>query len=197
MPQDIGNTYYITKIPELADNADIRDALRLYHYGQTTEPATLTSSNGIAFYLSQLQSAVDGKINLSEVSGRGDLLVGDGSASVESEAMLVENPEFEYVLSRDLEYRVISAATGNGTTITYTAANSYTPGTVVSVTGLNVPALNLSNAVVATATPTQFTVTNTALGTATQSGYSVRILGVRWVMSGKDEERISHIMGVY
>ena len=67
----------------------------------------------------------------------------------------------------------VTAATGNGTTITYTCANSLTTGTSVNVTGLPVTtgaSLNIAGMTVATATATQFTVTNTTVGTSVGSG---------------------------
>jgi hypothetical protein len=55
---------------------------------------------------------------------------------------------------------VVTAASGNGTTITYTAANSFIPGDLVTITGLTTAAGNLTGATIATASATQFTVTN-------------------------------------
>lgn len=41
-----------TEIPDFSDNADIQEALRMYHYGSTTIPTTAAEvSNGIAGYL--------------------------------------------------------------------------------------------------------------------------------------------------
>jgi hypothetical protein len=68
----------------------------------------------------------------------------------------------------------ITNAVGNGTTITYTATNSFVAGELVDITGLTITtgaSLNLSNAIIASATGSQFTVTNQTIGTATsQSG---------------------------
>jgi hypothetical protein len=55
---------------------------------------------------------------------------------------------------------VVTAASGNGTTITYTSANSFIPGDLVTITGLTTAAGNLTAATIATASATQFTVTN-------------------------------------
>lgn len=38
-----GNTEYNVSIPELADDADIQEALRIYHYGSKTPPTTGTN----------------------------------------------------------------------------------------------------------------------------------------------------------
>jgi hypothetical protein len=55
---------------------------------------------------------------------------------------------------------VVTAASGNGTTITYTSANSFIPGDLVTITGLTTSAGNLTGATIATANATTFTVTN-------------------------------------
>ena len=74
----------------------------------------------------------------------------------------------------------VTAATGNGTTITYTASNTFDVGDVVTITGLTTTTgstLNKSNVVVATRSGSQFTVTNSTVGTATatQSGKALHI----------------------
>jgi hypothetical protein len=56
----------------------------------------------------------------------------------------------------------ITAATGNGTTVTYTAQNNLAAGDTVNITGLTASAYNLSAATVATADKLKFTVTNAA-----------------------------------
>lgn len=57
---------------------------------------------------------------------------------------------------------MITAVSGDGTTVTYTAQNKLAAGDVVNVTGLTVSAYNLSSATVATADVLSFTVTNAA-----------------------------------
>ena len=57
---------------------------------------------------------------------------------------------------------MITAATGNGTTVTYTSQNKLAAGDVVNITGLTASAYNLSSATVATADALKFTVTNAA-----------------------------------
>ena len=60
---------------------------------------------------------------------------------------------------------VVTAASASGGTVTYTAVNNFSAGQNVSITGLSTAAFNLTNVTLATATPTQFTVTNAATGT--------------------------------
>jgi hypothetical protein len=55
---------------------------------------------------------------------------------------------------------VVTAASGNGTTITYTSANSFIPGDLVTITGLSTSGANLTGATIATASSSNFTVTN-------------------------------------
>jgi hypothetical protein len=57
---------------------------------------------------------------------------------------------------------MITAATGNGTTVTYTSQNKLSAGDTVNITGLTASAYNLSSATVATADALKFTVTNAA-----------------------------------
>jgi hypothetical protein len=57
---------------------------------------------------------------------------------------------------------MITAASGNGTTVTYTSQNKLAAGDVVNITGLTASAYNLSGATVATADKLKFTVTNAA-----------------------------------
>lgn len=56
----------------------------------------------------------------------------------------------------------VTAASGNGTTVTYTSQNELAAGDSVNITGLTASAYNLSAATVATANPLKFTVTNAA-----------------------------------
>jgi hypothetical protein len=57
---------------------------------------------------------------------------------------------------------MVTAASGNGTTVTYTSQNNLAAGDVVNITGLTAGAYNLSSATVATANKLKFTVTNSA-----------------------------------
>jgi hypothetical protein len=57
---------------------------------------------------------------------------------------------------------MVTAASGNGTTVTYTSQNKLAAGDVVNITGLTASAYNLSSATVATANSLKFTVTDAA-----------------------------------
>ncbi len=57
---------------------------------------------------------------------------------------------------------MVTAASGNGTTVTYTSQNNLSAGDTVNITGLTASAYNLSSATVATANKLKFTVTNAA-----------------------------------
>lgn len=60
----------------------------------------------------------------------------------------------------------VTAASAASGTVTYTAANTFASGQTVTITGLSTAAFNLTGATIASATSTQFTVTNAATGTA-------------------------------
>jgi hypothetical protein len=57
---------------------------------------------------------------------------------------------------------IITAATGDGTTVTYTSQNFLAAGQTINITGLTASAYNLSGATVASSNATSFTVTNSA-----------------------------------
>jgi hypothetical protein len=57
---------------------------------------------------------------------------------------------------------IVTAASGNGTTVTYQSQNFLAPGTTVNITGLTASAYNLSGVTVATSKFGNFTVTNSA-----------------------------------
>jgi len=65
---------------------------------------------------------------------------------------------------------IVTSASGNGTTITYTSLNFLNPGDAVNITGFTNNAFNLSNATVATSTRQSFTVTNAAGSGVTLTG---------------------------
>jgi hypothetical protein len=60
MSEEIGSIY-TTKIPSLDEAADIQVALKLYHYGQSSAPATLADlpANSVAGHLNTLQEDLD------------------------------------------------------------------------------------------------------------------------------------------
>ena len=69
--------------------------------------------------------------------------------------------------SYDPEYAkgaTVTAASGNGTTVTYTASNDFVVGEIVSIRNLSVSALNLTLQTITSASSTQFTVDNSATG---------------------------------
>jgi hypothetical protein len=68
---------------------------------------------------------------------------------------------------------IVTAASGNGTTVTYASDNNFTVGQVVTITNLGITSgttLNLSDVTIATAEPSYFTVTNSTVGVSSGSG---------------------------
>lgn len=63
MTESIG-TKYNTQIPSLTENADIQTALKVYHYGQATEPTNLVP-NSVAGHLKTLE---DTKVDIVPVA---------------------------------------------------------------------------------------------------------------------------------
>ena len=75
-----------------------------------------------------------------------------------------------------------TTASGNGSLITFTASNSFSPGQYVNVTGFSNTGYNVSNAVIGSASSTQFTVVSSATGTTTGTGTAVTT--GTWQLSG-------------
>lgn len=73
---------------------------------------------------------------------------------------------------------VVTAASADGTTVTYTANNSFNAGQIVTITGLSTSAFNLTNVTIATVSSTQFTVTNSATGTGVTGATAVAKVAV-------------------
>lgn len=72
----------------------------------------------------------------------------------------------------------VTAASSDGTSITYTANNRFSAGQIVTITGLTTSAFNLANVAIATATTSQFTVTNSATGAAVTGGNGQAVVNV-------------------
>jgi hypothetical protein len=68
----------------------------------------------------------------------------------------------------------ITNVTASGGTVTYTAANNYSAGNTVSISYVNPVAYNLKAVTIASASSTQFTVTNAATGTYVSGGIAQR-----------------------
>jgi hypothetical protein len=76
----------------------------------------------------------------------------------------------------------VTAASANGTQVTYTASNSFTPGQTVSITGLSTAAFNLQNVTIHSATSTQFVINSTVTGAAvtnSTSGVAAAVLDTK------------------
>lgn len=59
----------------------------------------------------------------------------------------------------------VTAASASAGVVTYTASNTFSAGKTVTITGLSTSTFNLTNAVIASATSSQFTVISSATGT--------------------------------
>jgi hypothetical protein len=73
----------------------------------------------------------------------------------------------------------VTAASGSGSTVTYTAFNNFTAGDNVTISGLGIfsgKSLNLVNVTIATANPASFTVTNATVGISNGTGSAYRTI---------------------
>ncbi len=77
----------------------------------------------------------------------------------------------------------ITNISSNGTTVTYTAANNFSTGNIISIYGNTPSAYNLSNVSVASATSTAFTVTNAASGAFVSGGEAFKTETLSMVFS--------------
>ena len=114
-------------------------------------------------YLSRTNSWVGANTFSNTVTNNGLTVMGP-TASVTGPSLTVKQP---------VQTATVTAASGNGTTVTYTANNSFTAGNSVSITGLGIASgssLNLTNVTIATVSSTQFTVANTTVGVSSGTG---------------------------
>lgn len=75
----------------------------------------------------------------------------------------------------DVEQATITQATGNGTLLTCTAANSFKSGDIVDIVGLSVAGFNIQNAIIVSANSTSFSVASTSTGTSTTAGIATKV----------------------
>lgn len=92
----------------------------------------------------------------------------------------------------------VTSAASDGTTVTYTAANTFSAGQVVSITGFSTSSYNLSYATIATASSSQFTVntvisagTASGTGTATDMGFTISLSETDRTMSPVVGQRVN------
>jgi len=92
-------------------------------------------------------------------------------------------------LQQKVGQAVITNVSASAGTVTYTAANNYSAGNVVSIYDVSPNAYNLQRVTIASASSTQFTVTNAATGTFVSGGVAQRTgavpvtipAGITWV----------------
>lgn len=85
----------------------------------------------------------------------------------------------------------VTAASGNGTTVTYTASNNFAVGEIVSIRNLSVSVLNLTLQTIVSASSTQFTVSNSATGSC--SGQSA-IANTGWFYFNPDTSQVDSLL---
>jgi hypothetical protein len=128
MSENIGSIYN-TQIPAYEDGADIKAALKLYHYGQESEPATEEDvpSESIAGHLIDLQEQIDSLgnnagIQASIVDAKGDIIVATGADTVVRRSVGTNN-------------QVLAADNSETTGIKWTAATDLISAASTSAAG--------------------------------------------------------------
>jgi len=86
----------------------------------------------------------------------------------------IANANKDMAFGVDRKESLVTAASASAGTVTYTANNYFSAGDIVSIYGLSTSAFNLTNVTVASASTTQFTVTNAATGTSVSGSTSGR-----------------------
>lgn len=144
---------------------------------------TNTGKNIIAKYLLGQAPAYASHIAIG--CGKKPLANTDSLTPYQGEFAFKNNLDFEmfripivsrgYVTDQDLDHpaTITNVTNTTGTLITYTASNTFAPGDIVSITGTNIADYNITNAVVYSATTTQFTVQGNASGVYTSGGVAV------------------------
>jgi hypothetical protein len=128
MSENIGSIYN-TQIPAYEDSADIKAALKLYHYGQESEPATVEDvpAESIAGHLIDLQDQIDAisgsaGIQASIVDAKGDLIVATGADTVVRRSVGTNN-------------QVLAADSAETTGVKWTAATDLISAASTSTAG--------------------------------------------------------------
>ena len=142
---------------------------------------TNTGKDIIAKYLLGQAPAFASHIAIG--AGKKPLLSTDSLEPYQAEFAYKENLDFEmfripiisrgYVSDSDPNIVTITGASGNGILVTYTASNSFAPGDLVDISGTNIADYNITNAIVYSASSTQFAVKSNATGVYTSGGIAV------------------------
>lgn len=127
-------------------------AERPYSYARTSWAPT--GRNGFYTWHGELSNTIT---NRSRLGGIATFTTGTAHGFAAGETVTI---------SGGLQTAAITAASGDGTTITYTAANEFSSGDIVTVSAMSVAGFN-GQKTIASATSSQFTVTATTTGTAT------------------------------
>jgi hypothetical protein len=159
MSENIGSIYN-TQIPAYEDSADIKAALKLYHYGQTSQPATVgdVPAESIAGYLIDLQDQIDtissnSGIQTTIVDAKGDLIVATGADTVVRKAVGSNN-------------QVLTADSAETTGIKWTAATDLISAASTCTSGkVQLEDSTSSTSTTKAATPNSVKTVNDSLGT--------------------------------
>ena len=133
-------------------------------------------SNGVDVWTPGEATLLSDTVNVLEIAGESQMIGAIDGDNV-SCVLVSDGANLKRTAPTNL-YATITNVSGNGTTVTFTAANSFTAGNTVTITGVVPAAYNLTKVVVASASGTQFTVTNSATGTFVSGGIAQVYLDV-------------------
>jgi hypothetical protein len=92
----------------------------------------------------------------------------EGSAAKSSGSLSGQN-SFDVTIKYGSPYSITNVS-GNGTTVTFTSANNFSTGDIISIYDISPSGYNLSNVAIASATSSQFTITNSTNSTFVSGG---------------------------
>lgn len=84
----------------------------------------------------------------------------------------------------------VSSAVGNGSTITYTASNTYVAGKKVTVYGCNNSAFDIVDATITSATSSSFTISSTIVGNSQEAFLGKRVRGKEFLLQIQEFQHI-------
>ena len=125
-------------------------------------------SNGVDVWTPGEATLLPDVTNVLAVSGESQLVGGIDGNNV-SCVFVSDGSTLKRTAPTNL-YATITNVSGDGTTVTFTATNSFSAGNIVTITGVVPAAYNFVKATIASASGSQFTVTNSTTGTFVSGG---------------------------
>lgn len=122
---------------------------------------TITGVNPVAYNLANVRLATASGSTFTVTNGATGTFVSGGVATMHGRTGVMSS---------------ITDVSGSGTAVTYTSQNSFAAGQLVNISGITPSVYNISNALILTATASQFTVGANATGAYVSGGHATAIL---------------------